>query len=548
MEVTVGNIQPLVGSLCGGITEKQWKLLTSGFPDGATKIQLAELVLEIISLVTKTCLSVIRQSKKSKKDFLSSLEDKLLHSLSEALGVGVVDNFSLKRLSSLIQAEVAVNVDSSVSTCLNVVSPSALNTMVSHTSEVFRKFAATLRSLFPPRPRPQREHSTPAENTQDLEEDQEESGTDDASQTSQWSEGTDSLLSDDSVMKKTSEALQGQMRRELKELVLPLLDSNSDYEELKTEASEELQSLADVIASLICVSRRKKCPLNEVRCQIEQFFAKCFSRAWICRLLEQIKRKHLQHAQAANIQTVRFIFDGATSWIKTGRKQSLGKKEALTLTKELSNSIYRLLLPHDLPEGIRRRRPRRNSPVPESHAEMFADIQSKAWIFVVLRNWWIRCQLKTVSQRVRLPVMGTVPQPSALEDPQLQVEMTRFSVEFLAQKIVFHVYLDLMNLPNNKHDITDRLLENVWAEVKGEDLHHNKNTFKNLNKTVHRILCRRLGGPEKVLLLMQSRDPVVEECIIFIVKERLTAPPGRPAAVCSVFSWLCSVFCRCYDR
>lgn len=548
MEVTVGNIQPLVGSFCGGVTEKQWRLLTSGFPDGATKIQLAELVLEIISLVTKTCLAVIRQSQKSKKDFVSGLEDKLLHSLSEALGISVVDDFSLKRLSSLIQTEVARNVDSSVSTCLNVVSPSALNTMVSHTSEVFRKFAATLRSLFSSRPRPQREHSTPAENTQDLEEDQEESGTEDASQTSQWSEGTDSLLSDDSVVKKSSEVLQEQMRRELKDLVLPLLDSNSDYEELKSEASKELQSLADVIASLICISRRKKCPLNEVRRQIEQFFAKCFSRAWICRLLEQIKRKHLRHSQTAGIETVSFIFEGAASWIQTGEKRSLGKKEALTLTKELSNSIYRLLLPHDVHEGIRRRRPRRNSPVPESHAEMFADIQSKAWIFVVLRNWWIQCQLQTVSQSVRLPVMGTVPQPSALEDPQLQMEMKRFSVEFLAQKIVFHVYLDLMNLPNNKHDITDRLLENVWAEVKGEDLHHNKNTFKNLNKTVHRILCKRLGGPEKVLLLMQSRDPVVEECIIFIVKERLTAPPGRPAAVCGAFSRWCSVFCRCYHR
>lgn len=535
--VAFGSVGALIQSFCGGILRKQWRLLTLGFPDGATKVQLAELILQIISSVTKTSWVVVGKTERSKKDLQSRLEEQLLHSLSEALGaINAADSFSLKRLAHLMQKEVTVNLASSTSsttsTCLALVPPAALNTMVSHTSELLRRFAATVRPDFP--------HGEP-EIAEDLEEDQEEPGMDDCSQTSQRSGGRDDLLSEDTILSKTSEALQEQMSREFQELVLPLLELDSDYEKLRSKACEELQSLCEALAVLICVQSEKKSHLNDVRRQINQFFTKFFSRAWMCRLLEKIKRKHLQRSEAASTESVRFVCD-IVNWTP----ENMGRKEALKATKELSSSIYRHLLPDFIHEDTSR-----SPSVPESHTEMFEDIQSKAWIFMVMRTWWTRFQLQLVSQKVKVPVMGIVPQPSALEDPQLQLEMTRFSVEFLVQKIVFHVYLDLMDLPNNKHDITDRLLENVWAEVKGEHLHHHKNTFKKLNKNIHKVLCKKLGSPAKVLRSMQSRDPLVEECIILIVKERLMAPTVQPATTCSCcscFSRLCSTLCRCEDR
>lgn len=535
--VAFGSVGPLIQSFCGGILRKQWRLLTLGFPDGATKVQLAELILQIISSVTKTSWVVVGKTERSKKDLQSRLEEQLLHSLSEALGtINAADSFSLKRLASLIQKAVTVNLasltSSTTSTCLALVPPAALNTMVSHTSELLCRFAATVRPDFP--------HGEP-QIAEDLEEDQEEPGMDDCSQTSQRSGGRDDLLSEDTILRKTSEALQEQMSREFQELVLPLLELDSDYEKLRSKACEELHSLCEALAVLICLRSEKKSHLNDVRRQINQFFTKFFSRAWMCRLLEKIKRKHLQQSEAASTESVRFVCD-IVNWTP----ENMGRKEALKVTKELSSSIYRHLLPDFIHEDTSR-----SPSVPESHTEMFEDIQSKAWIFMVMRTWWTRFQLQLVSQKVKVPVMGIVPQPSALEDPQLQLEMTRFSVEFLVQKIVFHVYLDLMDLPNNKHDITDRLLENVWAEVKGEHLHHHKNTFKKLNKNIHKVLCKKLGSPAKVLRSMQSRDPLVEECIILIVKERLMAPTVQPATTCSCcscFSRLCSTLCRCEDR
>lgn len=534
--VALGSIGLLIQSFCGGISRKQWKLLTLGFPDSATKVQLAELILHIISSVTKTSWAIAGKTEKSRKDLQSRLEEQLLQSLSEALGtVNPADSFSLKRLASLIQKEVSVNVASSTSSttpiCPALVPPTSLNTMVSHTSELLRRFASIVRPDFP--------HGEP-EIAEDQEEGSEEPGMDDCSQTSQRSEGTDDLLSEDTILRKTSEALQEQMSREFQELVLPLLELESDYEKLRSEACKELQGLCEALAGLICVRREKKSPLNDVRRQINQFFTKFFSRAWMCRLLEEIKRKHLQQSEAASTESVRFVCD-IVNWTP----ENIGRKEALKATKELSISIYRHLLPDSVHEDTSR-----NLSVPESHADIFGDIQSKAWIFMVMRTWWTRFQLQLVSQKVKVPVMGIIPQPSALEDPQLQLEMTRFSVEFLVQKIVFHVYLDLMDLPNNKHDITDRLLENVWAEVKGEHLHHHKNTFKKLNKNIHKVLCKKLGSPAKVLRSMQSRDPLVEECIILIVKERLMAPTVQPAVTCSCcpcFSRLCSTSCRCED-
>lgn len=534
--VAVRSIGLLIESFCGAISRKQWKLLNLGFPDGVTKVHLAELILQIISSVSNSSWAVVGKTEKSNKDFQSRLEEHLLQSLSEAFGIiNVADSFSLKRLSSLIAKEVVGNVASSTSsttfTYPPFVPPAALNTMVSHTSELLRRFAMVRAEFL---------HGE-LEMAEDPEENEDEPGMDVCSQTLR-SEGIDDLLSEDTILRKTSEALQEQMSKEFQELVRPLLELDSDYEKLRNEACEELKSLCEALAILICVKTVKKFPLSDVRKQINEFLNKFFSKALICWLLEKIKRKYLQQSEAASTESVRFVCDIVTSWTP----ESMNRKKALKATKELSSSMYRHLLADSVHEGTNK-----SLPVPESYVEMLGDIQTKAWIFVVMRAWWTRFQLQLVSQRVKVPVMGIVPPPSALEDPQLQLEMTRFSVEFLVQKIVFHVYLDLKDLPKNKHDITDRLLENVWAEVKGEPLHHQKNTFKKLNKTIHKVLCKKVGSPAKVLLSMQSRDPVVEECIILIIKERLMAPTVQPAATCSCcscFSRWCSTLCRCEHR
>lgn len=532
--VAVESIGSQIQSFCGEISQKQWKLLILGFPDSVTKVQLAELILQIIISVTRTSWAVVGKTEKSKKDFQARLEEQLLHRLSEALGVvNVADNFSLKRLSCLIQTEVAGSVTSSTSptTCPTFVPPAALNTMVSHTSELLRRFANNVRPEFL--------HGE-LEIAEDNEVNEDEPGMDVYSQASQISEVIDDLFSEDTILRKTSEALQQQMNREFQELVLPLLELDSDYEKLRTEACEELQSLCEALAFVICVQREKNFSLTDVRKQINQFFTKFFSRAFIIRLLGKIKKKYLQQSEAASTESFQFVCDIVTSWTP----KNLNRKEDLKATKELSSSIYRHLFADSIQESTSK-----CLPVCDSHIDIFGDIQIKAWIFMVIRTWWAKFQLQLVSQKVKVPVMGIVPQPSALEDPQLQLEMTRFSVEFLVQKIVFHVYLDLMDLPNNKHDITDRLLENVWAEVKGEQLHHQKNTFKRLNKTIHKVLCKKLGSPAKVLLSIQSRDPVVEECIILIVKERLMAPTVQPSANCSFcFSSWCSTLCICEQR
>lgn len=534
--VAVEGIGLQIQSFCGGISRKQWKLLTLGFPDSVTKVQLAELILQIIISVTTTSWEAVGKAEKLKKDFQARLEEQLLHSLSEALGIiNVADNFSLRRLSCLIQTEVAGSVAYSTSptTCPTFVAPAALNTMVSHISELLWRFATNMR--------PESLHGE-LEVAEDNEDNEEEPGMDVHSQASQRSEGIDELPSENTILRKTSESLQDQMSREFQELVLPLVELDSDFEKLRTEACEELQSLCEALASVICVQREKEVSQSDVRKKINQFFVKFFSRALIIRLLGKIKSKCREQSEAASTESVRFVCNIVTSWTP----EDMGRKEALKATKELSSAIYRHLSADSILEGTSK-----CLPPSVSHIDIFGDIQIKAWIFLVIRTWWAKFQLQLVSQKVKFPVMGIVPQPSALEDPQLQLEMTRFSVEFLVQKVIFHVYLDLMDLPNNKHDITDRLLENVWAEVKGEQLQHHRNTFKKLNKTIHKVLCKKLGSPANVLLAIQSRDPVVEECIIVIVKERLLAPAVRPSANCSCCfcfpSW-CPTSCICEQR
>lgn len=356
-------------------------------------------------------------------------------------------------------------------------------------------------------------------------------------------------LSEENFIKKTSDSLQEQVKRELKELVLPILDnfSDSEYDKIQSESSLELQKLANEIAISIYYGAEKEKSLNEGRFRIKQYLAKCLSKAWLIRLCQKIKRKHLQQSDLSADTPTDSLMDLVNFWLQIENQGAEGEdsliswfnissNNALIFTKELSDLIYRHLTTNFSPLGVPEKQPLAELELPECHNEMYVDILGKVWIFVVLMNWWLSSQGQVISERVKLPLKLQLTPPGGAERDAIRLEKNRCCVRFFIEKIVTHVLLDVKMMPDNKHDIINYLFEKVCAKVQGENFFVSRNVFKGLDKRINQLLYKRLGTPEMVLFSINSRDPVVEECIVTIIKERLMKPPKKPSSLQRFFS------------
>lgn len=89
MAEEVDALRSLLQSFFAKITVDQWKSLVSGSPDNATKILVAELILNLVSTVTESVLTVLRSLNvpEPEEAALSHLGESFPHSFSEALGV-----------------------------------------------------------------------------------------------------------------------------------------------------------------------------------------------------------------------------------------------------------------------------------------------------------------------------------------------------------------------------------------------------------------------------------------------------------------------------
>lgn len=356
-------------------------------------------------------------------------------------------------------------------------------------------------------------------------------------------------LSEENFIKKTSESLQEQVKRELKELVLPILDnfSDSEYDRIQSESSVELQKLANEMATSIYYGTEKEKSLNNGRFRIKQYLAKCLSKAWLIRLCQNIKSKHLPQSDLSAETPTDSLIDQVNFWLQIENQGAEGEdsliswfnissNNALIFTKELSDLIYRNVTTNFSPTAVPEKQPLAELELPECHNEMYIDILGKVWIFVVLMNWWLSSQGQVISERVKLPLRLQLTPPGAAERDAIRLEKNRCCVRFFIEKIVTHVLLDVKMMPDNKHDIINYLFEKVCAKVQGENFYVSRNVFKGLDKRINQLLYKRLGTPEMVLFSINSRDPVVEECIVTIIKERLMKPPKKPSSLQRFFS------------
>ncbi|KAI4809538.1 hypothetical protein KUCAC02_018413 [Chaenocephalus aceratus] len=143
---------PIVEPFVQGVTGDQWLLLRSGKPDDATLIVVADLVVEVVTSLTKAILAACTGMKTSvsEESIRSSLGDALSQSIAQALDLASqVEDDSVELCAAVISKEVAESVNSALSTPMHtaerVIRPRRLNIMVGHICTMLKAFAGKMR-------------------------------------------------------------------------------------------------------------------------------------------------------------------------------------------------------------------------------------------------------------------------------------------------------------------------------------------------------------------------------------------------------------------
>ena len=160
MELHVNPVCPLIDSFFERITQEQWTSLKSGCPDDATKIVLAELILDTIASVTNSVFTALKNSQQpqTEKDVLVRLDNVLPQISSQVLGIpNEVDSDSSRRLTDLIAEEVRENISSAISQSLpigqslldqRIIPHHRVTTMVSQAAKMVKEFVVKVKTVF----------------------------------------------------------------------------------------------------------------------------------------------------------------------------------------------------------------------------------------------------------------------------------------------------------------------------------------------------------------------------------------------------------------
>lgn len=564
----IHNGRPLIKSFFERITEEQLKLLKSGSPDEATKILLAELILDMIRSVTSSVLTALKNIYKaeSEEEDQPSVDQVTSQISSQALGIeDKVDSVSSRSLSDLLAEEVRMNVDSALSSGLqnlqfvidqNVTHPRRISAMVLHATKVLRELSMKMKTIFAPRLNREREESLIREHVRFSPAPREDLGLCD----------TDGPRSRSSVGRKTPEPerFQEDVSKDLSDILTPLLEElpESEFEKLQSEITEELQSLSDEVGQMVCA--RDQDNLKVARLMIKEFLAKSFAKVWIHRFLIQLKKKHRQYSDIDSSALAESLVATFTSLTQLERDEKEDEeKDSLTLlfrrissstilvfTKQLSDLIYPHFLPQTVPDSPKGSQSLRN--LEAIYADTYADIQSKVWVFVVLLNWWLKTQGKTLSEKVNIPTAQTAAPPheearranaplryqEARQEAEPQLDRKSMLVKLLIDKVLWEIYCDVKMLPERKDHIAARLFESVWAEVRLAEVFVTVTNLKSASMKIYRQLCKMWTSADQLLCSLISQDPTTEIYVASVFKGHLTTPAAKPGYIRSFFSSL----------
>lgn len=134
-------------------------------------------------------------------------------------------------------------------------------------------------------------------------------------------------------------------------------------------------------------------------------------------------------------------------------------------------------------------------------------------------------QMSKVTERINLAYVDEGIQQC--EGPLTEHSKVHF-IFVLVEKVVVNLYYSLKIMPTNVDKVIKHVFEKVMEALQDTDLYFRCKSFK-IYKKINNNLIKRFGSPEGVLFLLNIKDPVIEECIITFLKQKMKSTNNQNA-------------------
>lgn len=510
------KVQLYIKSFLKNITLQQLESLHLGFPDNAFTILLMDMILRLILDVTESLIKNVVTIKINhlEENAETYLEKLLFCNLSEALSVPA-ENRSLRILKTMIWHEAKENAafflthveHSDIN--IQIALPSKLNRMAALFIKLFKEFGPGV-SVIKSKQRKRDVTEWVAKNG------------------NKWK-----LLGrpkEKAFLENTLEtSVQNEVTKKLSNISTSLLDDISGcfYKEIQSAICLEIQSIAREPSSMIIENRNK----------IQYFYSKWFLKVWLCRMLQQLNKKYPEDTKAGRLEIIDSIIKGLVSTnVESPAPMSADSLLVMftefpgdkiqDFTEELRDLIFKHVLVEKKQESVFKDYCQRSWSNPKPQVGIDIDIWRDACICIALMNWFHNNQteeaLDIPSGDAPYELNASVPRHE--EDAEAQI--CKVYVNLFVEKVVFHVCSEAKVMVENTEELLDSLFESIWPEVKDEKICITHNSFRKLDETIHRGLCKKYGLIE-VMTLTSALHPAIVEFLISFIRKKLMTPDRK---------------------
>ncbi|CAI5655280.1 unnamed protein product [Oreochromis niloticus] len=458
-EVTAEIVLPLIRSFFDQITCKQWNSLRSGNPDFATKILLAEFIVDLIEIIRNHIVHACKKANipATEEDLLTLFTDSVSQAFANVLQVKDGDHTSSSvELTDLMVKEVVQSFQSADSESAGeerisqrIVPPKRLEEMVNSAVQMIRGFCSKLDCMPSCKRRTTSPDEEPHSSTQvghldikvdlenvlekvvgnldikvDLENVLEKVVGKEQEQEMHVTGHKDSLKTETSEIVR---AVIHEAVNELSEIIDEELIKLAEYSPLLSDIAEENESFTSSLAnsvvedisegpcgswSLAQIKEKIQQSLKKAADKIKSFFAKRFAKVMILRTAIQLWSRCHSTPAAKSSESVQKLVEHVNSLItnkETLEKEKnefkrlqdcLSQGKLLVFTELLTDILHQYTSegtgPEIVPEQV---------VMAERQKILHNDLQTKARRFLGLFRWWLNTQAESHSQRVILALL-----------------------------------------------------------------------------------------------------------------------------------------------
>lgn len=393
------------------LTEDQYESLTTGSPNNSTKIQLAKLLIDVLTSVAKMCKK--QHPGTTEEQVRGLLGNSLAQMFADALGLQeaacTADAEQLYRLIGQEVAEMVRGDDSDVSG--HITSPCRLDTIIQQTAKMLQTLVAEAKNAEPfwrkqPRVDPKLDGSIMSWMNESLRRQPKVESVESRSARDGGQEMVrrveESENSPEGCLSRPNSPVKSALLEVLSGITSPLLQDVPDAqaEVVYLQTSEEMKAvLADLRAHKVKNRRAFKSALLKVK----TFFSKSFTKALIHCKVAELKADFQTGPRDESQTSLRMLARNVDSLLNSLHAENEHRQSECifscddpTFSGLLFNVIHKGLTETDEYETAVETRVVLS---PES-GSMEADIRDKMNKFMVLSSWWMNTQLGSCCEKV----------------------------------------------------------------------------------------------------------------------------------------------------